>query len=345
MRSNPATFRARAPLRLGLAGGGTDLSPYSEIYGGVVLNVTIDRYAYASLSFRDNGTVSLRANDLNVEEQHPAGALPLGSGLVLHRAVYNRFVREFFPERPPGLRLSTFIEAPAGSGLGSSSALVVAMVEVFREAFNVPLGLYDVAHMAFEIERIESALAGGKQDQYSAAFGGINLIEFLAGDRVIVNPLRVARPAMSELESSLVVCFSGVSRDSDVIIRDQISAAREHHGKALEALHSLKRDAYGMKESLLRGNISEMADIMNRSWESKKATAMSVSNPRIDELYSIGLQNGARGGKISGAGGGGYMMFVVDPDRKAQLMRALSAAGGMPDRVSFTNVGAEAWVV
>jgi D-glycero-alpha-D-manno-heptose-7-phosphate kinase len=344
MASSAAIYRARAPLRLGLAGGGTDLSPYSDLYGGVILNATIDRYAFASLVFRDDGMVSLRANDLGVEENHPAGLLPVNSGLILHRAVYNRIVRQFFPERPPSIQLTTSIEAPAGSGLGSSSALVVAMVEVFREAYNLPLGLYDVAHVAFEIERIELTLAGGKQDQYAAAFGGINFIEFLAGDRVIVNPLRVGRAILAELESSIVVCFSGQSRASDLIIRDQIRAAENPGGKALDGLHALKRDAFSMKQSLLNGDIEGMARIMNQSWESKKATAESVSNSHLDVLYSVGRANGARGGKISGAGGGGFMMFVTDPEQKPQLIRALSAAGGTPDKVILTHTGVESWI-
>jgi D-glycero-alpha-D-manno-heptose-7-phosphate kinase len=341
----PVMYRARAPLRLGLAGGGTDLSPYSDIYGGVILNVTIDRYAFASLTRRGDGKVVLRANDLGVEEVHAAGALPTDSGLRLHRAVYDRIVRQFLPHDPPALELSTSIEAPPGSGLGSSSALVVAMVEVFREAFNLPLGLYDVAHLAFEIERIDLALDGGKQDQYAAAFGGMNFIEFLSGDRVIVNPLRVGRAILSELESSIVVCFSGQSRASDVIIRDQIQAAEQKEGKALEGLHALKQDAFDMKQALLGGDIHGMAEILNRSWISKKATAKSVSNSHIDALYSVARASGARGGKVSGAGGGGFMMFIADPDSKPRLIRALAAAGGTPDKIVFTHTGVESWFV
>jgi len=342
-RQPPTIYRSRAPLRLGLAGGGTDLSPYSDLYGGVILNVTIDRYAFASLTPRTDGKVVLRANDLGVEESHPAGQIPTDSGLRLHRAVYNRIARQFLPDNPPALDLSTSIEAPPGSGLGSSSALVVALVEVFREAFNLPLGQYDVAHLAFEIERIDLALDGGKQDQYAAAFGGINFIEFLSGDRVIVNPLRVRRPILNELESSLVVCFSGQSRASDVIIRDQIKAAENKGSKALDGLHALKKDAFDMKQALLGGDVQGMAEILNRSWISKKATAESVSNSHIDSLYSVARANGARGGKVSGAGGGGFMMFIADPESKPRLMRALAAAGSAPDKVTFTHAGVESW--
>ena len=340
----PSVCRARAPLRLGLAGGGTDLSPYSDLYGGMILNVTIDRYAFTSLARRDDGKVVLRANDLGREREHVAGVGAPDTGLRLHRAVYDRIVRQFMPNEPPALTLSTSIEAPPGSGLGSSSALVVAMVEAFRDMFNLPLGLYDVAHLAFEIERIDLALEGGKQDQYAAAFGGVNFIEFLSGDRVIVNPLRVDRSTLNELESSIVVCFSGQSRASDSIIRDQIEAAQHEGGKALEGLHALKQDALDMKQALLRGDIHGMAEILDRSWASKKATAESVSNSHIDALYSVARANGARGGKVSGAGGGGFMMFIADPDSKPRLIRALAEAGGTPDKIIFTHTGVESWL-
>jgi D-glycero-alpha-D-manno-heptose-7-phosphate kinase len=336
------TYRSRAPLRLSLAGGGTDLSPYSDLHGGAILNVTIDRYAYASITYRDDGKVVLHARDLGVEEVHSMGQLPTHNGLRLHRGVYNRIARQFLPHDPPSISLSTSIEAPPGSGLGSSSALVVAMVEVFREAFNLSLGLYDVAHLAFEIERIDLALDGGKQDQYAAAFGGMNFIEFFSRDRVIVNPLRVRRSILNELESSIVMCFSGQSRSSDAIIREQIEVAKTSTA-ALQALHDLKRDALDMKQAIIAGNMRTIAEILDHSWIAKKATSKSVSNPYLDALYKTARENGARAGKVSGAGGGGYMMFIADPDDRPRLIRALAAAGGVPDKVVFTHAGVESW--
>ncbi len=343
-RDSNQTYRARAPLRLGLAGGGTDLSPYSDVHGGAVLNVTIDRFAFASITKRHDDLVVFRANDLEIEDRHPAGILEHDRGLALHRAVYNRMYRQFFNGRPIGIEVSTAIEAPPGSGLGSSSALVVALVEVFREAFDLPLGLYDVARVAYEIERLELGLAGGKQDQYAAAFGGVNFIEFAPDDRVIVNPLRVAQATLNELQSSIVVCFCGQSRDSDLIIRDQMDAVTAV-GTALEALHALKQDALDMKQALLRGDIGEVARILDHSWKSKKATAASVSNPFIEALYGVGRANGATAGKISGAGGGGFLMFIADPENKPRLVRELQRAGGTPDKVVFTHQGVETWSV
>jgi len=190
--ANSAKIRARAPLRLGLAGGGTDLSPYCDQFGGAVLNVTIDRYAFATCTPRDDGRIVFDADDLGLSEDWLPGQEASGQ-LKLHQAVYSRMIREFGSGQPIPVTLRSTVDAPAGSGLGSSSALVVALVDVMRELLDAPLGVYDVARIAYEIERIELQLSGGRQDQYAAAFGGMNFIEFLAGDRVVVNPLRAHR--------------------------------------------------------------------------------------------------------------------------------------------------------
>ena len=209
-------LRSRAPLRLGLAGGGTDLSSYSESHGGAVLNATIDRYAYAHMTFLNADYLRFRASDLGLSEELKLQAkFSTNEGLALHRAVYNRMVCEYLGGKTPSVDVSTTVDAPAGSGLGFSSALVVALVEAYRVAFSLPLGRYDVARVAYEIERVDLGLAGGKQDHYAAAFGGVNFMEFLANDRVIVNPLRVSRSALNELEAALVICFTGQSRRSD----------------------------------------------------------------------------------------------------------------------------------
>jgi len=215
------TIRARAPSRLGLAGGGTDLSPYCDQFGGAVLNTTIDRFAYAFITPRDDGKVVFRAKDLGREEVLEAAPRLPQASLQLHRGVYERMVRDHNGGRAVSATITTTVDAPMGSGLGSSSALVVALVDAFRVLFGAPLGQYDVAHLAFEIERLDLGLAGGKQDQYAAAFGGTNFIGFLAKDRVIVNPLRVSDSARNEFESSLVICSSGRSRDVTVIFEQQ----------------------------------------------------------------------------------------------------------------------------
>lgn len=341
------TVRARVPLRLGLAGGGTDLSPYCDEFGGAVLNTTIDRYAYAFVEPSDDGRMHFVAPDLAVEESFP---IPAGdpaeafadASLVLHAGVVRGLARRFARDLRPW-RVTSFVDAPPGSGLGSSSALVVALVEAFAGTLSLPLGPYDIAHLAYEIERSDLGMAGGKQDQYAATFGGSNFIEFLSGDRVIVNPLRVPSRIRNELETSLLICFTGVSRRSDTIIAEQKRRIAVPRDVAVESMHQLKQDALVMKEALLSGNIARMAEVLNRSWEAKKRTADGISTEHIERLWKASMDGGALGGKVSGAGGGGFMMFLVPPARRVAIIRALNEAGGEASGIHLVGEGAEVW--
>jgi D-glycero-alpha-D-manno-heptose-7-phosphate kinase len=331
---------------LGLAGGGTDVSPYSDEYGGAVLNATIDRYAFAFIEPSTDQSVHFVAADLEVEEVFPLDLAAIADArLKLHSAVYRRMLGEFGGGQPLAIRIHTSVDAPPGSGLGSSSALVVALVEAFRAVLNVPLGPYEIAQLAFQIERIDLALAGGKQDQYAAAFGGLNFIEFLPGARVIVNPLRISRPVLNELETSLVICFSGVSRRSDEIIGQQVQGMSSRSVRTLNSLHQLKLDSVDMKQALLGANIPEMGRILNRSWAAKKETAIGVTTQQIDDLSILAFEQGAIGSKISGAGGGGFIMFIVPPERRVNIIRALNQFGATASGVQLTSVGAESWML
>lgn len=337
--------RARAPLRLGLAGGGTDLSPYCDQFGGAVLNATIDRFAFAHITPSPTGEVIFRARDVGAEERYDLDEpFDVRTGLVLHKAVYRHMRSVYAQGELPGLCLSTTIDAPPGSGLGSSSALVVALVEAFRVALDLPLGPYEVARLAFEIERKQLGLAGGRQDHYAAAFGGINYIEFLPEERVLVSPLRVPRACLNEFEASLVVCFTGQSRRSELIIQEQIDGLTSLRPETLENMHQLKQDATAMRQALLRGDIAELARVLARSWEAKKRTASGIVTPEVERLYAAGLDAGAWGGKVSGAGGGGFLMFCTEPENRYRLMTALNAAGGQASLIKFTFEGAEAWI-
>jgi D-glycero-alpha-D-manno-heptose-7-phosphate kinase len=251
-------------------------------------------------------------------------------------------VRDFLRGRIHAISVSSTVDAPPGSGLGASSALVVALVEAYRAAFGLPLGRYDVARLAFEIERVDLNLAGGRQDQYAAAFGGVNFMEFLPNDRVIVNPLRIQPTYLYELEASLVVCFTGQSRAS-AIIQDQMKAVAKSDENALQAMHQLKADAVDMKQALLRGNIQEVADVLNRSWKAKCRTSELVSNSMVQRVFELGLKNGAVAGKVSGAGGGGFVMFMTDPEQRYRLIGGLNANGMTASSVQFADGGAEAW--
>ena len=340
-----AVVRARAPLRLGLAGGGTDLLSYSSQHGGAVLNATIDRYAFASIRARDDACVYFEACDLDREETHAAAPTLPASTLLLHRGVYERMVRDFNGGQPLALSVTTAVDAPMGSGLGSSSALVVALIEAYRAYLDLPLARYDVAHLAYEIERVDLGLAGGRQDQYSASFGGINFLEFLRDGEVIVNPLRFSEGVALELESSLVVSFSGQSRSSDAIIRQQTSGVDAHTAQVMDALHQMRQDAVDMKRAILMGDIDAVAALLERSWIAKKRTAPGVTNATIERLETMAREAGAIGAKVSGAGGGGFMMFVVPTERRYRLISALNEQGAMAYPVKFTERGSETWAL
>jgi D-glycero-alpha-D-manno-heptose-7-phosphate kinase len=340
-------YRSRAPLRLGLAGGGTDLSPYCDSFGGAVLNATIDLYACATLEIgrRESTDVVFDAVDMGRRVALPHAQLMAtdDATLPLHFAAYRRIVRDFCDGRTFPCRLVTYCEAPPGSGLGSSSTMVVAIVKAFVEALSLPLGEYDIAHLAFEIERLDAGLLGGRQDQYAAAFGGVNFIEFFADDRVVVNPLRVKNWILAELESSTVLFYTGVSRASADIIAEQTSNLSRESDRAIEAMHKLKNDAFLMKEAVLKGNIDRIAEILNSSWISKRQTAAQVSNARIDDIMRRAFEAGARAGKVSGAGGGGFITFIVDPVRRTELISTLEQIEGRVLTCSFTKNGTEGW--
>jgi D-glycero-alpha-D-manno-heptose-7-phosphate kinase len=321
------------------------LSPYCDEYGGFVLNATIDKFAYAILEPLNEPRVEFVAADLKREWSGPSiypldTSMPLG----LHAAVHNRIMHDFNGKRPMSLRMTTFAEAPPGSGLGSSSTLVVAMIKAYTELLSLPLGEYETAHLAYEIERMDMGLAGGRQDQYAATFGGFNFIEFYAGERVVVNPLRIKNWIMAELETSMLLAFTGVSRESAGIIKmQQENLVPQNAGAGLEAMHRVKDEAARMKEALLRGNFDGLAEAMRRGWEAKKGTASSVSNRDIELTMEVAMAAGAKAGKVSGAGGGGFLMLLVDPARRIDVQRALEARGADVSSFHFCPHGTQGW--
>ena len=331
-------------MRLGLAGGGTDVSPYCDIHGGYVLNATIDRYAYAVIQTLDEPVVRLVATDQQtVKIKAITEPLVLNGTLDLHKAVYNHMVQHFNGGRPIPLELSTFCDAPAGSGLGSSSTLVVVMIRVFAEFLNLPLDDYTIAHLAYKIERVDCGLQGGRQDQYSATFGGFNFMEFYADERAVINPLRIRNWVICELEASMVLFFTGVSRESAHIIADQSNNVKSGSEDALEAMHGIKREALVMKECLLRGDFDGLVESMRLGWENKKRSAKTVSNPHIDAIYDAGIKAGALAGKVSGAGGGGFMLFFAPTEKRMDVIRALNGFSGQVSNCHFTKHGTQAW--
>jgi D-glycero-alpha-D-manno-heptose-7-phosphate kinase len=334
---------AKAPLRLGLAGGGTDVSPYSDEFGGQVLNATISLFAHCHIAEAEGAEAEFLAADSGETVRAGAGPEANDRALTLHRGVYRRITRDFLAGTAPALKVTTYSDAPPGSGVGSSSALAVAMVKAYAEYLRLPLAEYDIAQLAYEIERVDCGLAGGKQDQYAAAFGGFNFMEFGPGDRVLVSPLRLRRDYVDDLEAHLLLYYTGRSRQSAAIIEKQINATVKSEAHAIEAMHALKRAALEMKEALLRGRILRVLEILGASWEAKKRMADGISNPQIERAAGAATEAGALGLKISGAGGGGFMIVAVEPPQRYAVFRALERLGGAVFSFSFVDHGVESW--
>jgi D-glycero-alpha-D-manno-heptose-7-phosphate kinase len=341
-------IRSRAPLRLGLAGGGTDVSPYSDAFGGAILNATIGHYAYATIEPLDDGTVVLESADQeNGAKYSSAAPLVPDGNLDLLKHIHNYAVEKFGGGEPLSLRLTTRVDVPSGSGLGGSSTLTVAALKAYADWLAWPIDDYELANAAFVVERERAGLRGGRQDQYAAAFGGFNFMEFGRGGRVLVNPLRIAPSVVSELEASLLLFYTGDSRASAAIIEEQSRNVEIGNAAAVEAMHQIKSEALQMKECLLRGDFDQLHHVLRKSWDSKKAMAEGIVNERIESLYHRALESGAFCAKISGAGGGGFMIFLTDPMRKLKVAECLSSSecNGIVYGCHFTQVGAQAWRV
>jgi len=338
-------IRSKAPLRLGLAGGGSDVSPYSDMFGGLVLNATINLYAYCTIEETNEGKIQICASDLEqCQEYESCEELPMSGQLDLHKGVYNKVIRKFGLGKQ-SFRMTTYSDAPPGSGLGSSSTMVVAILKAFVEWFNLPMGDYEIARMAYEVERLDLKFSGGKQDQYAAAFGGFNFMEFLPDEHVIVNPLRVKRWIIDELEANILLYYTGASRLSALIIDEQRRNTSGGNEMAIAAMHNIKQSAVEMKEAVLRGDIVKFAAILGRAWEDKKKMATPITNAAIEEAFRVAKEAGAVTGKVSGAGGGGFIIFVVEPTKRLRVTKVLNQLEGRVVDFQFSEGGTHGWKI
>ena len=332
-------IRAKAPLRISFAGGGTDVPPFPEREGGLVLNATINRYAYGTLRPRRDGQVSIESVDFGMSATYDTDqSLPFDGKLDLAKAAIQK------AGDPDGRGMELFLHsnAPPGSGLGSSSTMMVALIGLLKEFRNLPLTDYDVAELAYRIEREELGLKGGVQDQYAATFGGFNFLE-LWGDRVVVNPLRISDDVMLELEHNLLLCYTGQTRRSDRIIDDQTSRFERSEEEALEGLRLQKDLAVEMKNALLQRQLPRFGDLLDQAWQAKKRMSPRITNPVIDEMYETARKHGALGGKVTGAGGGGYMLLYCDYRAKHSVADALVELGGSVEEIAFESQGMRTW--
>lgn len=336
-------YRSRAPLRIGLAGGGTDVSPYSDMYGGAILNATISLYAHASIEPITENAIIIQAADRQEEQRFEwSNELPINGTLDLAKGVYNRIQKDYGIPLT-GFKLSTYVDAPAGSGLGTSSTLVVAIIGAFSEMLRLPLGEYDIAHYAYCVEREYLQWVGGKQDQYAATFGGFNFMEFYNNDKVIVNPLRLKKEHLFELENNLLLYYTSISRDSAGIISEQITNVSNNSSQPIEAMHQLKSQAYKMKELLLKGNLDALGELLAYGHQQKIKMATGIWNPLLEKLYEAARNAGATGGKISGAGGGGFMIFYCPGTTKHSVTESLQKFGGHQRSYQFVDQGLTTW--
>jgi D-glycero-alpha-D-manno-heptose-7-phosphate kinase len=343
----PTLIRSKAPLRISFSGGGTDVSPYMDEYGGVVLSTTIDKYAYATLRVRDGKDITIQSLDYDVVAKYRTDEPLIYDGnLDLVKAVINRFNGPLASEgtgaHAHSLDFFLHSDAPPGSGLGSSSTVVVTLIGLFYRWLHLPLTHYDIAQLAYEIERVDLGIQGGMQDQYAAVFGGFNFIEF-GKSAVVVNPLRVEREILHELNYNLLLCYTGQTRLSARILETQIEAYRHKRADVLGAMHQIKEVTVAMKNALLQGKLDDFGALLHEAWEQKKKLARQITDPHIDEMYDVARQNGALGGKILGAGGGGYMLLYCPFDRKHIIARKMEELGGQVVEFDFDHGGLQTW--
>ena len=334
--------RSRAPLRISFCGGGTDLHPYASEHGGLVLSATIARYAYATLRRIDSSDIRVTSLDYESIARYDIDKPLIYDGkfdlihACLRRLCINSDARK-------GLELHLQTDAPPGSGLGASSAVVVAVLSALAAWQRLELSRYELAALAYDIERKDVGIAGGMQDQYAAAFGGFNLIEFHGETDVVVNPLRVDEDVVRELEYNSLLVFTGGTRLSSRIIESQLARYEEGREDVLTALDDMKQLATAARKALLRGRLRELGEILHEGWRLKRVTSSAVTNDVIDRLYEEARDLGAVGGKMSGAGGGGFMFLVCPFDRIPAVRARLSECGASVQPVRFEPDGAHSW--
>lgn len=313
------------------------MSPYPEERGGMVLSATINKYAYATLLPRSDSRVKITSLDYDVVAKYEhSDRVTFDGKLDLVKAVVRRLGEN------SGINLFVHSDAPPGSGLGSSSTLVVALIGAFKEWLSKPLTDYEIAELAYQIERVDLKIAGGRQDQYAATFGGFNFIEF-GKNSTVVNPLRIKPSILNELEYRLLLCYTGETRLSAGILKRQIASYVTGKNVVVKALDGLKADALRMKNALLLGKIDVLGELLHEAWLKKKKLDRSISSHKIDELYLVARKNGAVGGKILGAGGGGYLLVLCKFDRKHIVAEKLEKAGGQIVEFGFEFRGLDTW--
>ncbi len=312
----------RTPVRISFAGGGTDIPSYYEIHGGMVLSSSIDKYIYTVLTEREDGRIQIISSDLKaLETCDQIEKMEFqGTDLEIPFAVLKHFRSE------AGVNLFLASEVPPGTGLGSSAAVCVNVLKTLSVYLGRDLSEQEVAENAFHIARHILKRPVGKQDEYAAAFGGLNVLKF-APVGVEVEPLRLSQELLMDLEQSLMLFFTGSSRDSSEILDAQDQSIRRREDAVIDALTSLKELVPKMRDAILSGNLDVFGHLLDESWRIKKSVSSKISNTRIDQIYEVALGRGALGGKIAGAGGGGFLLLFCEKEKHADVRAALRQFG------------------
>jgi len=329
------TLISRSPVRISFGGGGTDLASYYEKYGGVVVSASINKYIYTILEMRLDDRIQIISSDLQLNQTvSDAYHLKYGEGLDIPVAV----LKHFNVQR--GLNIFMASEIPPGTGLGSSGAVTVNMINTINQLERLKLGKKEMAELAYKIEFHDLGMPIGKQDEYASAFGGINFIKFNKNGTTEVEPLKIPREVRLRLETDVMLFFTGRTRESSKILRSQDRSTKDKSGRVVQSLHAIKQVAFDVKKAIESGDLVEFGRLLDHSWQTKKNLAQGITNPRIDRLMDIAKKNGALGGKLTGAGGGGYMMLFCEKANQRPLTKAMVAEGLSPLDFHFDKKGA-----
>ncbi len=327
----------RSPVRISFGGGGTDLPAYYERYGGAVVSAAINKYFYTVLGKRNDGLVQVISSDLRACEtwQNIARMELEGTDLEIPLAVLKHVGCDLSAD----LFLSS--EIPPGTGLGSSAAVCVNVLKTITTYLHRPCSPYELAEQAYNIARNVLGKPVGKQDEYASALGGLNFIRFQPDGQVEVEALNLDPRILSRLQSNLMLFFTGTAHHSWTILKDQEQTSAKPAGQAVEALHQIRRLADRMRDVLIAGDLRRFALLLDEGWQAKKKVSSGISNSRIDQLYTVARQNGALGGKIAGAGGGGFLLLYCEGDDRQRVREAFRPLGIQEMAFDFDFQGAQ----
>ena len=329
-------IRGRSPLRISFSGGGTDVPMFFEKYSGNVINVTIDKYCYLTIKKRADLAVTINSDLIDKKYTFYVNNITYDGNLDMIKAIVKLMDVDF------GLDIISRNDIPPGRGLGSSASFATLLVKMLANIQGLNYDNYKIAEIAFKAEREILGIKGGWQDQFASVMGGFNFMEF-SKDKKVIYPLKLTKETINELNERLFLCYVGKSRDSGKIHTKQEDNFKRNEEDLVKNLNNVRDIAIKIKDSLLTNDLDQIGELLNSAWLNKKHFASSISDGKIDYLYNLGINNGAIGGKLLGAGGGGYLLFYFKPENRNGLKATLEKAGAEIVNFKFENSGIETW--